>query len=84
MPGRDRLGDRVCSLALLTFLLLSPPILTLFGTGSHLFGVPLLIVYCFGVWLAAIYAGRRLAGSRGPAEYGESDQPADAAESGEE
>jgi hypothetical protein len=77
MPGRDRLGDRACFLALLTFLLLSPPILTLFGTGSRIFGVPLLIVYCFTIWLAAILAGRHISRNLGAAEYGNFSQPDD-------
>ena len=69
MAGRDRLGDRACFLALLTFLLLSPPVLTLFGTGSRIFDVPVLVVYCFVVWLVAILAGRRISVSLGAADY---------------
>jgi hypothetical protein len=69
MAGRDRLGDRACFLALLTFLLLSPPVLTLFGTGGRVFDIPVLVVYCFAVWLVAILAGRRISVSLDATEY---------------
>lgn len=61
MPGRGRLADRSFVLTVATLILLTPPIVTIFNVPRLIFGVPLLHVYCFGVWLAAILAGARLA-----------------------
>ncbi len=56
-PSRARLTDRSFVLALLTLVLLTPPIITIFDVPIFIFGVPLLHVYCFGLWLAAIIVG---------------------------
>jgi len=63
-----RLTDRAFVLPVLTLILLTPPIITIFDVPVFIFGIPLLHIYCFGLWLAAIVAGgflsRRMA-SRG-------------------
>lgn len=61
MPGRGRLVERSFVLTLLTLVLLTPPIIAIFNVPVLILGVPLLHVYCFAVWLAAIVAGARLA-----------------------
>ena len=57
-PGRARLrpdGRR-------RFFLLTPPILVIFDAPVLIFGIPLLHVYCFAVWLVGDRL-RRLAGA---------------------
>ena len=44
-----------------TFFLLTPPILSIFNAPALVFGIPLLHVYCFAVWLIAIACGGWLA-----------------------
>lgn len=61
MPGRGRLAERSLVLTVLTFVLLTPPIIIIFNVPVLVFGVPLLHLYCFAVWLLAIVAGARLA-----------------------
>lgn len=61
MRGRGRLAERSLVLTVLTFVLLTPPIITIFNVPVLVFGVPLLHLYCFAVWLLAIVAGARLA-----------------------
>mgnify|MGYP000144063786 CR=1 FL=1 len=61
MTSEGRLSDRSFVLTVVTLVLLTPPIVEIFDVPSFLFGVPLLHVYCFGVWLAAIVVGARLA-----------------------
>jgi hypothetical protein len=56
-----RLRDRSLVLTIATFIVFTPPVLTVFDVPILLFGVPLLHVYCFAVWLAAIVAGALLA-----------------------
>ena len=60
--GRSgRLAERAAVLPVVAFFLLTPPILGLFDAPVLLFGIPLLHVYCFAVWLAAIACGGWLA-----------------------
>ena len=62
LVGRSgRLAERAAALPVVAFVLLTPPILGLFNAPVLLFGVPLLHVYCFAVWLAAIACGGWLA-----------------------
>ncbi len=56
-----RLADRAFVLPVVAFLLLTPPILAIFNAPVLVFGIPLLHVYCFAVWLIAIAAGGWLA-----------------------
>jgi hypothetical protein len=55
-PRSPRLRDAATLLPALAAFLLMPPVITLF-TGTHrAWGVPLIVVYLFGVWLALIVA----------------------------
>ncbi len=56
-----RLTDRALVLPILAFFLLTPPILSIFNAPALVFGIPLLHVYCFVVWLIAIACGGWLA-----------------------
>jgi hypothetical protein len=56
-----RLAERALVLTVATLILLTPPILTIFDVPLTVGGVPLLQVYCFAVWLAAIAFGGWLA-----------------------
>ncbi|WP_421724070.1 hypothetical protein [Bauldia sp.] len=64
----NRWTDRSLVLALAAFVLLTPPIILVFSTPVLVLGVPLLHVYCFGVWLIAIVAGAYLSTRLDPAE----------------
>lgn len=48
--------DAVLALAIAGALLLLPPVLPFFDRPAMLLGVPLIVVYVFGVWLALIAA----------------------------
>jgi hypothetical protein len=56
-----RLPEKALVLTVATLILLTPPILTIFDVPLTIFGIPLLHVYRFAVWLAAIALGSRLA-----------------------
>jgi hypothetical protein len=58
---RDRPGDAAFVITMMAFLLLSPPVLTIFNRDATVLGLPLLHAYCFTAWLAAIAAGAWLA-----------------------
>jgi hypothetical protein len=57
VPPETRLAERALVLAVVTFALLTPPIIAVFDLPIALLGVPLLHVYAFAVWLAAIATG---------------------------
>ena len=58
LEGRSgRFSDRTLVLTFATLILLTPPILGIFDMPVFIFGVPLLHVYSFAVWLAAIGCG---------------------------
>ncbi len=63
--GEGRLADRALVLTAATLILLTPPILNIFNAPVLLFGIPLLHVYCFAVWLAAVGFGGWLASRMG-------------------
>ena len=56
MANEPRRRDRLIGLFILGFVALNPPLLLLFGRGSQLFGMPLLYLYLFFVWLGLIGA----------------------------
>lgn len=58
-PGRVR--DTAVLLPILGLVLLMPPVVTLFVADVSLAGVPLIVVYLFGVWLGLIGATALLA-----------------------
>jgi len=49
------------ALPLLGLFLLMPPVITLFAKGAGFAGVPLIVVYVFGVWVALIACAAWLA-----------------------
>jgi uncharacterized membrane protein YdjX (TVP38/TMEM64 family) len=79
-PVEGRLTDGAFVLAVLAFILLTPPIIVIFNVPVFVFGVPLLHVYSFGVWLAAIVAGGVLStriARRGLRQSGRPTEPGD-------
>jgi hypothetical protein len=56
-----RYSERALALTIATLVLLTPPILTIFSVPVFIFGIPLLHVYSFTVWLLAIACGGWLA-----------------------
>jgi hypothetical protein len=76
-----RLTDRAFVLPVVAFFLLTPPILSIFNAPTLVFGIPLLHVYCFAVWLIAIACGGWLA-RRMIAEGDEAGSEAEPAERG--
>lgn len=54
-------ADAVTALPLFGLFLLMPPMITLFARGFDLAGVPLIVVYVFGVWIALIVCAALLA-----------------------
>jgi hypothetical protein len=77
--GGAGLAERSLVLTIATFVLLTPPILGIFDVPVTLFGIPLLHIYCFAAWLAAIALGQRLAlrmqADAGPAETPDGGEP---------
>lgn len=67
-----RVHDAARLLPLLGAVLLMPPIITLFVANVSIGGVPLIVVYLFGTWLAlivcAVWLSRRLAASQSERE----------------
>jgi hypothetical protein len=55
--SRQRACDAILAVTVLAALLLLPPILPFFDRPTTLFGMPLIVVYVFGVWLAVIAIG---------------------------
>ncbi|HMN20994.1 MAG TPA: hypothetical protein PKA16_06330 [Ottowia sp.] len=53
-------------LPLLGLFLLMPPVITLFARGTGFVGVPLIVLYVFGVWGALIAGAALLARRLGP------------------
>ena len=74
-----RLTDRAFVLPVVAFFLLTPPIFSIFNAPKLVFGIPLLHVYCFAVWLIVIACGGWLA-RRMIAEEGEAGSEAELGE----
>ncbi len=66
--AEGRLIDRSLVLMVVTLLLLTPPLLGIFDQPVLLRGIPLLHVYCYGVWLIAIFCGAWLATRLSPSK----------------
>ncbi len=62
-----RLRDASVLLPLIGVFLWMPPLISLFAVDRQLFGIPLVVVYLFGVWLAlivcALWISRHLSAS---------------------
>ncbi|MCO5105823.1 MAG: hypothetical protein M9907_01950 [Burkholderiaceae bacterium] len=69
-PSSPRLRDAAVVLPLVGLFLLMPPVITLFVRPADVVGVPLIVAYLFGVWLALIVCaavlGRRIAPDAAP------------------
>lgn len=65
-------------LPLLGLFLLMPPVITLFARGVGVAGVPLIVIYVFGVWIALIVGAALLARHLDPRRPGEPADPNDA------
>lgn len=69
---RQKVRDAILAVTIFGSLLLLPPILPFFDRPVSVFGMPLIVIYVFGVWLALIgfawALSRRLPpdGARGP------------------
>jgi len=61
MTRLQRWRDRALLVPVATFVLLTPPVLQVFGIKATVFGVPLLFVYFFSVWALLIAIGGRVA-----------------------
>lgn len=60
-PVSARLRDAGALLPAIGAFLLMPPVITLFAGAQQVAGVPLIVVYLFGVWLALIACAALLA-----------------------
>ena len=54
MAHRANRAQRLVALFLLGCLLFSFPLLSIFNSGSTVFGIPILYAYLFGAWAALI------------------------------
>ncbi len=61
MDAGNRLHERALALPVLGFVLLTPPVLAIFGRAAYVLGVPVSYAYIFGVWLGLIGLGAALA-----------------------
>ncbi|MEX0760432.1 MAG: hypothetical protein WD100_12705 [Tistlia sp.] len=61
MRTARRGGEGMLALLALGLWLLMPPVISLFVGPYSLFGIPVLVLYVFGVWLALILATALLA-----------------------
>jgi len=59
--GSARARDAAAVLPLLGLFLLMPPVITLFVAAVNVGGVPLIVVYVFGVWASLIVCAGLLA-----------------------
>lgn len=56
MPRSGSVVDRAVVVTIFGLFALMPPILTIFDREVAVFGIPLLHLYCFGLWLLLIVA----------------------------
>lgn len=57
----ERIRNAAALLPILGIFLIMPPAITLFVANLPLAGIPLIVVYVFGVWFALIVAAALLA-----------------------
>jgi len=84
-PPSPRLRDAAVVLPILGLFLLMPPTITLFVERHHVAGLPLIVAYLFGVWIALIAGAALLAraiarGDRASGPAREQEEGRDAAE----
>ena len=56
MAGRKRSEGFAFFMPVVGFLLIMPPLVMLFDVKANFFGVPLIVAYLFGTWMALIVA----------------------------
>jgi len=61
-----RARDAAVALPLVGLFLLLPPVITLFAVPGDVAGVPRIVVYLFGVWLALVAGAALLGRALGP------------------
>lgn len=71
--GSTRTRDVAALLPVLGVFLLMPPVITLFAADADVGGVPLIVIYLFGVWLALIAGAAVLARRLAPPRAGRAD-----------
>lgn len=79
-PEAHGARDAATVLPVVTAILLMPPVVLIFAAPATVAGIPLVVVFIFGVWAAAIAAALLLArrlSARAPASVGEEPPPAD-------
>lgn len=74
----SRAPSAAVALPLLGLFLLMPPVITLFARGAGIAGVPLIVLYVFGVWIALIVCAALLAPHLGTGPAGTSGRDGDA------
>lgn len=70
--------DAAIVLPLFGLFLLMPPAIGLFASERQLFGIPLLVLYVFGVWAALILGALLLARRLGPLAAAGQEEPGQA------
>jgi len=53
----NRLKERAVILPIIAFILLTPPILLLFNSSNLIFGIPILYIYAFSIWIILTIIG---------------------------
>lgn len=70
-PQRQSLRDAATLLPIVAAILLGPPLIRIFAAPAEPAGIPLIILYIFGVWAAIVVGAyllaRRLGASEEPA-----------------
>ena len=56
-----KIRDRALILPLVGLALLTPPIVFIFESGAKLYGLPVTLIYLFGIWAVLILAAWRQA-----------------------
>lgn len=59
-PPSPRAQNAAVVVPLAGLLLLMPPFISLFATPARLFGIPIVVLYMFGIWAALVLLTWRL------------------------
>ena len=78
-PDSQGARDAATVLPVVTSILLMPPVILIFAVPAALAGIPLILIYIFGVWAAVIAAAVLLARRLGrPAGRSDGEEPPEA------
>ncbi len=75
-PPSPRVQSAAVLVPLAALFLLMPPFVLLFATPRMVFGVPLIVLYIFGVWALLVVATRLLARRLAPRQQAPAGPPA--------